>query len=119
MHSLDVKLFSVLVCVLLGFIVGGGCVSTDVTGFVSITTFTAASVVLSFSESAAMLCGENTITVLPIVVVKSRKQAMNRVLSFKLIVVNTKMGRVEMESKSYKLTPEMKATLRSAGEAVL
>jgi hypothetical protein len=48
--------------------------------------------------------------------VKSKKQATNRVLSFKMILVNTKLGRVELESKDNKLTSEMKAALRTAGE---
>jgi hypothetical protein len=49
-------------------------------------------------------------------VVKSKKQANNHVLSFHMILVNTKIGRVELESKTNKLTPEMKAALRTAGE---
>jgi hypothetical protein len=47
--------------------------------------------------------------------VQSKKQTGNRILSFRLTLVNGKIGRVEYESKSNKLTAEMKSAIAAAG----
>jgi hypothetical protein len=46
--------------------------------------------------------------------VKSKKQNGNTILSFKLILVNGKIGRKELEAKNNKLTHEMKQSVRGA-----
>ena len=48
--------------------------------------------------------------------VKSKKQSASLILSFKLVLVNGKIGRAEFESKNKKLTPEMKSAILSAPE---
>ena len=48
--------------------------------------------------------------------VKSKKQTGNRIMSFKMVLINGKIGRAEYESKDGKLTNQMKAGIARAAE---
>jgi hypothetical protein len=53
------------------------------------------------------------------IIVKTKKQGAGRVLSFKMTLVTGKAGRTEFESKSNRLTPEMKSALINTPEGTV